>query len=67
MNLYDRFTLTSVEFVMNSSTNSLATANGITASKNSKQVSLVLSLSFEVLGNLTSRRIFQLSSGSGAI
>ena len=63
---FDGFTLFSVEFVITSSTNGLATANGIIASKNSMQVSLVSSLSFEVLGNLTSRRIFQLSSGSGA-
>ena len=64
-NFYE-FTLTSAEFVINSSTNGLATANGIISSKNSTQVSLVSSLSFEVLGNLTSRKIFQLSSGSGA-
>ena len=60
------FTLFSVEFVITSSTNGLATANGIAASKNSTQVSLVSPLSFEVLGNLTSCRNFQLSFRSGA-
>ena len=52
---------------MNSSTKGLATANGMVFSISSMQDSLVLRLSFAVLGNLISRKIFQLPRGSGAI